>query len=287
MTNQPHIHILGAGSLINPWLVKRLTEEGLSGHCYSRTQIKLPTATNFRWQALDVTRPEDFAPEPGSIIISLLPLWLLPPILPQMKDSLQLVAFSTTSVFGKSSSANKVEQLLVEKIATAEKTIIQNTEELEIPWTILRPTLIYDGKNDDNITAMAKFIKKWHILPIAGPGTGMRQPVHADDLAAAVISALQNKASYNRSFNLGGGETLSYHQMAVRIFEILEKKPLIVSLPTQPIVAGCKLLDLLLSKKVNSEMFVRMNQDLAYDQSDAQQCLHYAPRTFQPIFDKD
>lgn len=289
MTIRPNILILGAGSLITPWLTKRLIEKGWRGQCYSRTKIDLDRASNFIWQVVDSNCPENFHPRSQSIVISLLPLWLLTPLLPRLKDCdcLQLIAFSTTSIFGKSTSSDPAEQNLVQKIKNAEKDIVRSATQQGLPWTILRPTLIYDGCNDRNISAMAQFIKKWRILPLARPASGLRQPVHADDLAAAVVATLQNSVSFNRCFDLGGGEILTYRQMAQRVFEALGKHPRILFLPPVLIRVVCGLLNLVTRKGPNAAMFTRMNQDLIYDLTNAQQALNYTPRRFRPEFYSD
>jgi len=284
MPNKPNIIILGASSLITPWLVKQLTDVNLGGQCYSRKQINYEDADNFRWQKFDANCPADFNPQPKSIAITLLPLWLVPALLPQLSDCQQLIAFSTTSIFGKSTSSDPDEQKLVQKIRAAETEIIRMSTERKIPWTILRPTLIYDGFNDHNITAMAQFIRKWRILPVASPAKGLRQPVHAGDLATAVISTLGNTSSYNRSFNLGGGEIISYRKMVERVFHSLGLKPRIVPLPPNLIRLTYILLKLISAKGPSAAMFMRMNQDLSYDLTDAQQRLNYVPRPFQPDF---
>jgi len=282
MSRSPNIIILGASSLIARWLVKRLTQTGFNGQCFSRKQIHIDKADTFTWNPLDKKLPINLIPE--SIVVSLLPLWLLPLLLPQLHDCQQLIVFSTTSIFSKKDSPNPEERKLVNLIQTAEKTIIQTATVKKIPWTILRPTLIYDGRYDQNITAIAKFIQRWKILPVASPANGLRQPVHADDVAAAVVSAIKNPASYNRSFNIGGGEILTYRQMVQRVFQAMEKPVTILPLPPKAILATCWLLNNLTSAGPNAAMFQRMNQDLAYDFTNARQDLNYKPRPFQPDF---
>jgi len=264
--------------------VKRLTRTGLGGQYYSRRKISFGRTDNFTWQSLDITYPTEFSPQSQSIVISLLPLWLLSSLLPRLQGCQQLIAFSTTSIFGKSDSPNPEEQKLIKSIQTAENEIVQVMEEQRIPWTILRPTLIYDGQNDHNITAMAQFIQKWQILPVAGPANGLRQPVHADDLAVAVVATIQNPLSYNRSFNLGGGEILTYQKMAQKVFQAMGKRSWILPLPHKLIYTICGLLKLMIKDGPNAAMFMRMNQDLAYDLTDARQALNYTPRPFQPDF---
>lgn len=284
MSTRPNIIILGAGSLIAPWMVERLTRIGLTGQCYSRTQISFDRAGNFIWQPFDSTFPADFNPPSQSIVISLLPVWLLPPLLPQLHGCQQLIIFSTTSIFGKSDSPDPKEQKLIKTIKVAENKIIQVSTVQKIPWTIIRPTLIYDGYNDHNITAMAQFIQKWQIIPVAAPANGLRQPVHADDLASAAVAAIENPLSYNRSFNLGGGEILTYRQMVQTVFKAMGKRSRILPLPLKLICVICGLLNLVTVKGPNAAMFMRMNQDLIYDLTSAQQALNYAPRPFQPDF---
>ncbi len=285
MTTTPNIIVLGASSLIAPWLVKRLSQIGLGGQCHSRKQIDFAKADTFIWKELDISHPMDFSPE--SIVISLLPLWLLPPLLPQLQNCRHLIAFSTTSIFSKSDSPDPKERKLIKRIKAAEKKIIQESNVKEIPWTILRPTLIYDGQYDQNITAIAKFIQRWRILPIASPANGLRQPVHADDVASAVVAAIENRSAYNRCFSLGGGEKLTYRKMVQRIFQSMERPLRILPLPLKTIIAISWLLKLVPADRANAAMFIRMNQDLVYDFTDARKALNYKPRPFQPDFHID
>lgn len=276
-----NIIILGAGSLIAPWLVTQLRQKGIGGQCYSRRKIHLDKIDTFSWERLDITQPAKFRPE--SIVISLLPLWLMPPLLPQLEDCQHLIVFSTTSIFSKCDSPNPEERELIKKIKAAEKKVIQTSTVKKIPWTILRPTLIYDGQYDQNITAIAKFIQRWRVLPVASPAKGLRQPVHADDIAAAVVAAIKNPSSYNHSFNLAGGEILTYHQMVQRIFCAMGKPSRILPIPLKIILAICKTIRFI-TPGPNAAMFIRMNQDLVYDFSDARQALNFTPRHFQPDF---
>ena len=286
MTLRPNIIILGASSLIAPWILKRLAQKNYNGQCFSRTQISVEGANNFIWHELDITVPNRFTPLSQSVVISLLPLWLLPPLLPRLEECQQLIAFSTTSIFGKSDSPNLEEQKLIKTIKTAEEEMIKISAEMKIPWTILRPTLIYDGQNDQNITAMARFIQKWRVLPLARPANGLRQPVHADDLAAAAVSTIGNPSAYNRNFNLGGKEILTYQQMSRQVFKALGKPSRILPLPLKLILTTCNLVNLITTKKPNAAMFMRMNQDLIYDYTNAVKALNYSPRPFLPDFQK-
>ena len=111
----------------------------------------------------------------------------------------------------------------------------------------------------------------------------LRQPVHAEDLAEAVCAVLKSDATCGRSYNLSGGETLSYRQMVERIFVAEGRTARVLPLPLGPLRLLLRLLSLLPRfRYVKPEMADRMSQDLIYDHGDAARDFGYAPRGFWP-----
>ncbi|OAD19781.1 NAD-dependent epimerase/dehydratase [Candidatus Thiomargarita nelsonii] len=143
-------------------------------------------------------------------------------------------------------------------------------------WTVLRPTLIYGCGIDKNVTFIAQLIRRFGFFPILGRGTGLRQPVHADDLAAACLQACLSPAAVNKAYNLSGGETLTYRDMVEAIFQQLGKKPRIISIPL-PVF---KILSRIMTR-LPVAMITRMNQDLCFDHTAAYHDFAYSPRTFR------
>lgn len=278
----PFAWVLGAGSQLTPFLSRRLAALGFEGLCVSRTEPTMPAA--FPWRAMDLSQPLDWPEQPGAIAFSVLPLWLLPPHLPALAASgvTQLVAFSSTSVFAKAESPDPDEQALVRRLADAEAATAEACESAGIPWTLLRPTLIYGSGRDQNVSAVAAFIRRFGFFPVAHPASGLRQPVHADDLAAAAVSAIANPKAYHRAFNLPGGETLTYRQMIERIFEALGRSPRLLPLPTWLLRAAMPIGQQRLPHRYSPALFLRMNQDLAFDAAEAHAALGYSPRNFAP-----
>ncbi len=101
-------------------------------------------------------------------------------------------------------------------------------------WTILRPTLIYGVGLDVSVTSIAKFIRRWGFFPVYPPAFGRRQPVHADDLALAVMQAFDNPATYGKSYNVSGGEIITYRQVLERLFALCRKKTRIIEMTILP-----------------------------------------------------
>jgi len=154
-----------------------------------------------------------------------------------------------------------------------------------IAYTILRPTLIYDEGQDENVSRIASLIRKLGFFPVCGAASGLRQPVHARDLAHAAIQALPAEAAFNQAYNLSGGEALTYRAMVERIFRGLGKTPLIVSLPLEVWKFALTALDWLRPNKTlkrNVNMVARMNVDLWFDHAAATHDFGYRPGPFAP-----
>jgi len=263
-----------------------LAAAGFSGRALSRTPPPATPALDpaFAWHRHDLSNSKDWQPEPGSWVIATVPLWLLPDALQQWPQVAGVVAFSSTSAATKADSADPAEQALAQRLHDSEQRVLAFCAQHQIPCTLLRPTLIYGSGRDRNISAIAGVIKRFGFFPIASPGTGLRQPVHADDLAAAAVACIDNPRAAGHTFELPGGETLSYRDMVARVFTALGKRPRIPTLPLPLLRTGLKLASRLLPGHYSPALFERMNQDLAFDLTPAAEALDYRPRDFsQPL----
>lgn len=275
--------VLGATSIVGRFLVRRLRETGVETLALSRRpQNPIPGVT---WITADLTAAQLHLPSAVSMAFSVSPIWVLPQALPSLEAAnvRRLIAFSSTSRFTKERSAVAAERDTAWRLAKAEDETKRYCEAHAIAWTVLRPTLIYAEGEDRSVTRLASMIRRFGVLPLSGDGSGKRQPVHADDLAAGAISAALSPLTQDRAYNLPGGETLSYRVMSERIFQGLGRKPRIVSVPPRlwrfgltlatPIVHGA-----------TSAMGSRMAEDLTFDLMPAKTDFEWHPREFHPRF---
>jgi nucleoside-diphosphate-sugar epimerase len=213
--------------------------------------------------------------------IATVPIWLLPALVPALHSAgiQRLVCFSSTSVFGKQTSRSAYEQGQVAALTKGEVATTEACGRAGIALTILRPTLIYGKGRDQTITAAARFIRRFGCFPILGRAAGLRQPVHADDLAAAALTALAAPSSFGQSYNLGGAETLTYRAMIERVFAALGRPPRLLSVPFLPFAAAA-LGRLRGNPVLTADVARRMNVDLVFDDGAATRDFGYAPRKF-------
>lgn len=214
----------------------------------------------------------------------LAPIRALPDHLAAMQQAgaRHIVAVSTTSRFTKLSSSSAAERKFVEELIAAEEKLQAWAGENEAVWTILRPTLIYGLGLDKNVGVIARFIRRFRFFPVLGEAGGLRQPIHARDVAAACKAALECPNAVNHAYNISGAERLSYRMMVVRIFEALSIRPRFLSIPLWTFAAGVAVLRMLPPfRSWSAAMAERMNQDMVFDHEDAVRDLGFSPQPFR------
>jgi nucleoside-diphosphate-sugar epimerase len=193
----------------------------------------------------------------------------------------RVVALSSTSHFTKVDSSDTQELATVRRLIDAELQVQEWAVGLGVEWVILRPTLIYGMGRDKNISEIARFIKRFGFFPLFGKASGLRQPVHAADVAAACVAALHAPNALNRAYNLSGGETLTYRNMVARIFTSLGRRPRYLRVPLWAFQLAVAMLRCLPRyRKWSSSMAERMNMDMVFDHTEATQDLGFKPKPF-------
>jgi nucleoside-diphosphate-sugar epimerase len=278
------ILVLGGTSLIGRFFLPRMAAAGRRVVVLGR--VERPGESGARWVVGDLTQPETLsAAGRVAAVVSLSPIWLLTPDALAALHGLgmaRLVAFSSTSRFTKTQAASDKERAVAKALADGEATVEAFCTAHGVGFTILRPTLIYAEGQDGNVSRLAGLIRRFGVLPLPGAGRGLRQPVHAEDLATLALAALERPAT-NRAYDTPGGETLTYRAMARRIFEGLGRRPMILPLPAALVRAAYALAKPLLPGSTGG-MVDRIGENLVFDPEPVQRDFGWTPRDFHPRF---
>ncbi len=279
--------VFGATSQIGYFLLPKLVKAGFGVIALSRNVRPDWVNQEIMWVQSDIAQPDNLPPLPrAASIIHLAPLHMLPELVDTLAglELKRVIAFSSTSRYTKLDSHNLKEQRLVDELVNAEEKIEKMCSSRGIHWTIFRPTLIYGCGMDKNITFIANVIRKYGVFPLVGEGSGLRQPVHADDLADACMSALNNPATFDHAYNLSGGQILSYKEMVQAIFKAMNRTPRFLSIPLPLFRLAIFFASLLPKfKYLTPEMAERIIQDLVFDHTDAARDFGFSPRPFVNI----
>ena len=268
--------ILGAPTLVAGPLVRRLRAEGYSVTLCGRSP--LPQPFDVAWSALDVTAPGDWTAPEGSLVISSLPIWLLPPLIPRLKAARYLVAASSASAVCYADSPDPAEQDLSARLRISELRVIGAAAQVKLPFTILRPTMIYGGGVDANLSAILRFADRFGFFPLAGRAAGLRQPIHADDVAAAILAVPRFEQARDRIFDLGGGEVVRFRRMVEMVLEQAGRPVRLVSLPVPLLRTLYVLFGRSFRHRYSTAVFDRMNHDQAVKIDPARKAFGFAPR---------
>lgn len=281
MAAQATVGVLGATSLVGRPLMRRLVAAGSGVVACSRNPPADIRTAGITWHRSGAALPDGIR-LPGWIAVC--PLWATVAAFDWLGGSglERLVALSSTSVFSKSGSPDPAERALASRLAAAEAELARLAAAAGTRLVILRPTMIYDGHSDGNVAAIAAWVKRWGFFPLSGAARGLRQPVHADDVAAACLAALEHPAA-KLDYTLSGGERLPFCDLVRRACEPHGQRPRLVHLPGwawRLLAAAGRALGL--AAGATSGMAARMNEDLAFDHSAATADLGFRPRLFLP-----
>lgn len=280
------VWVFGASSLVGRHLLPRLVAAGYCVRAFSRDPAAagVVDSTKLHWHRFDFdgTTPLPDAGRPDAVI-HLAPLRLLPAQIDALaaRGVKRLIGFGSTSRFTKAGSSNAKERRLVADLEAAEQAIESSCGRLGVRWSVFRPTLIYSLGHDRNVSVLANFIRRFGFFPMPGRGSGLRQPVHADDLAAGCVSLLRSSDGWNRAYNLSGSQVLTYRSMVEAIFAKLGLRARVVSFSLRWWRALLWLARWMPAyRDINMEMIGRVNADMCFEHGEATRNFGFSPRKF-------
>ena len=151
-----------------------------------------------------------------------------------------------------------------------------------LSWTIVRPSMIYGSERDKNVHRLLRFLDRWPVFPMFGPGTNLWQPVYHEDCAWGVLEALKRPGAVHESYDLPGAEPLTYLDLVETAATALGRSPRVVKVPLEPIRRALVAAERLrLPLPIDSGQVTRLREDKAYPYDEARRDLDYAPRPFR------
>jgi len=221
------LHLFGASTPTGESFTQQLllTPSTCRLYSYSRSRASFHRA--------DLAEPASFQPygEPGasSLWISFAPIWLFATFLERLAldhpdrlhGLLGVVACSSSSVITKRYAYNRRDRELVSRLMAAEDQLLATCQHLALPCRILRPTLVYGRVGsyaDRNLSFILQLMRHLPFIPVPSH-TGVRQPIHASQLAAVALYLVRQFIINPWSLTdptfiaLGGDSELSYTSM--------------------------------------------------------------------------
>lgn len=130
-------------------------------------------------------------------------------------------------------------------------------------YTILRPSLVF-GPEDDFFNRLAVMVRRSPVVPIAGAGKTMFQPIWVEDVAACVAACLSEGTHDRQTVEIGGPEQLTYNELIDAIAAALGKRRPRIHVPLWLMRPGARVLQSILSNPpVTTDQLAMLSKDNA------------------------
>jgi uncharacterized protein YbjT (DUF2867 family) len=189
----------------------------------------------------------------------------IPRLIEQLKhsDVKRAVFISTTAIFTSLPSTSRTLRLEAE-------AAVQSSQ---LEWTILRPTMIYGTSRDRNISRLLKFLRRSPVFPLCG--NALWQPIHVEDLADAVVAALDSRLTHRKMYNVAGAEPLRFSDLVKTAARAIKRDVRLIPMPVEAAVLAARI-----TRIVTAEQVRRLAEDKAFSYADATRDFNFAPRSF-------
>lgn len=275
------VTVLGATGFVGRRIVSELLQEGFRVNSVSRAVKPFSLPDRVTWCQADVHSPGQLATIPWTTtVVSTLDVSVTAQVMESVPECVErVIAFSSTSALTKADAKDAADRQVSVRLINGENRLFRNPR----ATTILRPTIIYGGPGDRNLERIAWQLRRFPAFPLIGGGVGLRQPVHANDLARAVVQVIGASATVNRTYEVTGAETLSFKELVSRVGEVNGRSARFISIPLPLARITLKsLAPLPRFRGVPVGSLERMQTDLVFDISAAERDFGYAPRKFMP-----
>lgn len=133
--------------------------------------------------------------------------------------------------------------------------------------TAVRPSWVY-GPEDRSLNLFARIIR--HLpgaFPQIGSGEQRLNPLYVDDLARAVVSAVESPASRGRTVEMGGPVVYTMDGVVRTLMDLLDRRKPIVHVPLTPLRALAAAAELLPGRPLSRDALEFVTQGAVADDS--------------------
>ena len=242
MNDYPIATILGGCGFIGRYLVRKMTEKNFqciipTRNAYLKGYLKTqapPGAIEF----IDFN-PKDFskikeAIKNSDIVINLIGILFenrkqkffnihsdLPGLIAKYCSESEVKKFIHVSAIGANADSKSLYQ---QSKFSGEQKALNNFKNT----VIIRPSVICG--NEDNFTNLFAKLSLLPVIPVLRPDYKF-QPILVDDVATAIVKAIEIKKNDGKIYEIGGPTIISFRDMVKSIVSTIKKKRIIIEMP--------------------------------------------------------
>jgi len=150
-----------------------------------------------------------------------------------------------------------------------------------IPFTILRPSLIY-GSGDKFTIRLSEMLLRAPVMPIIGSGQSRVQPIYIDDVVSCMVKAVTGNAFLNEIYEIGGPDQLTYKEVTTAIAETMGLKRPVVHVPLFFMKPVARTLETILANPLlTTDQLIMLQEDNVCSMRDIRDAFGIEPLSFR------
>lgn len=257
MPRAEKIAVIGATSRIGRLLLARLNSRGIEVTALGRSAERL-ALLGAPARAIDFTDPAALARAlaDADAVVSCAPLTIAPQILAALPERAARIVFT-----GSTRRFSRYPDAFSEALQQAEAAFAGSGR----AGVILHATMIVGG-GDRNAQRLAGLIRRFGIIALPHNGDALVQPIHVEDVAAAIEHALDRATTPWPSLVIAGRDAVPYREFVRAIAAAIGRRVRIVSIPAPALLGAAALTRLLpVGPSIERGQILRLLEDKAFD----------------------
>jgi uncharacterized protein YbjT (DUF2867 family) len=233
------ILVTGGTGFVGPAIIRALVDAGHAVRALERETGRsagLPSQEAVQGDVTDAASLER-ATDGQDVVVHLVALLSGPP-----KEFQRVMEQGTRDLVAAARSAGVQRFVLMSALGTDERTkdlvpyyhakweMEQTVESSVLEHVIFRPSFIF-GPGGGALQQFARIAKLAPVTPIVGPGTQRIQPIWIEDVGAYFAAGVEEPAATNRTFELGGPDTVTWNEFWSRLKSALGIRRPAIHLP--------------------------------------------------------
>jgi uncharacterized protein YbjT (DUF2867 family) len=280
------ILVTGGTGFVGPKIVHALRAEDRSVRCLVRDPERAKTLASWGCDLAqgDLTDPQSLrrAVDGCDVVVHLVAI-----IQGKPEDFERVMTQGTRHVVDAAKEQGVRRFVLMSALGTSEETrdlapyfrskwdMEQTVKQSGLEYVIFRPSFIF-GKDGGVLPTFMRVVRLAPVTPIIGPGAQRSQPIWVENVAEYYAKAIDRPDAANRTFELGGPDTVTWNELYARIKKTLGKRRPTMHVPFGLARAGAAVVGALPGPSPVTPDQVRMlgGPDNVVSNSDAQETFH-------------
>jgi len=147
-----------------------------------------------------------------------------------------------------------------------------------LPYTIVRPTLVYEQGGGQELMMFLAYLKRFPVVPFIGSGKALKRPVWSEDVVDGLERLAGASIALGKTYNFSGGEAISMRELAELLLHYHDRPRPVLPLPVWACRAAASVLALTMKKPpLTSSAIAGIVNDANLDPGEAMRDLGYAP----------